>query len=87
MQTHRHESHLFEIFQFVEQTRGTDPVILVGDFNIKQYDLTYSLLTRCLRLRDVYTEIYSEKPSDIPRRKEDQVDFILISDELSPKVH
>ena len=50
------DSQLFEILQFVEQTRGADPVILVGDFNTKPRHLAYSLLTRCLGLTDVFSE-------------------------------
>ena len=74
----------------MEQTRGTDPVILVGDFNTKPRHLAYSLLTRCLRLHDVFEEdpvdtcdltsnIFTDRKRMTPKR----IDFILFSDEFS----
>ena len=84
------DSQLFEVLQFVEQTRGADPVILVGDFNTKPRHTAYSLLTQCLRLRDVFeedpvdtcdliTNIFTDRKRMTPKR----IDFILYSDEFA----
>ena len=84
------DSQLFEIFQFVEQTRANQPVILMGDFNTKPRHLAYNVLTKCLGLRDVYddnpvdtcdltTNVYTEK-----RMTPKRIDFILFSDEYCP---
>ena len=78
------ESQLFEILQFVEQTRGADPVVLVGDFNTTPHHLAYSLMTRCLRLHDIFTEKFCDSSYHKPRRaKEHTIDYIFISDEMS----
>ena len=86
LQTHYEHQicHLFEIHQFVESTRGAYPVILVGDFNTRPHNLAYSLITRCLRLRDIYTENFHKRASNNkPRRaKNDTIDFIFVSDEF-----
>lgn len=74
----------------MEQTRGADPVILVGDFNTKPRHLAYSLLTSCLKLHDVFTEdpvdtcdlvsnIFTDRKRMTPKR----IDFILYSDEFA----
>ena len=84
------DSQLFEVLQFVEQTRGADPVILVGDFNTKPRHTAYSLLTRCLRLRDVFeadpvdtcdltSNIFTDRKRMTPKR----IDFILYSEEFA----
>ena len=84
------DSQLFEVLQFVEQTRGADPVILVGDFNTKPRHTAYSLLTRCLRLHDVFekdpvdtcdltSNIFTDRKRMTPKR----IDFILYSDEFA----
>ena len=49
-------NQIFEILQFVECTRGSDVVILLGDFNTKPRHLAYSLLTKCMGMRDVFEE-------------------------------
>jgi endonuclease/exonuclease/phosphatase family metal-dependent hydrolase len=84
------DSQLFEVLQFVEQTRGVDPIILVGDFNTKPRHTAYSLLTRCLGLRDVFeadpvdtcdltSNIFTDRKRMTPKR----IDFILYSDEFA----
>ena len=84
------DSQMFEVYQFVDQTRGTLPVILLGDFNTKPSHLAYAVLTRCLRLEDVYQDdpvdtcdlksnIFTEK-----RMTPKRIDFVLYSNKLSP---
>ncbi len=79
------DSQMFEIYQFVEATRGSMPVILVGDFNTKPKHLAYSVLTKCLRLQDVF----QDNPVDTCDRKSNvftesrmtpkRIDFVLFS--------
>ncbi len=79
------DSQLLEVYQFVEATRGPLPVILVGDFNTKPTHLAYSILTKCLRLQDVFQDdpvdtcdlksnIFTESHMT-PKR----IDFVLFS--------
>ncbi len=79
------DTQMFEIYQFVEATRGSMPVILVGDFNTKPKHLAYSVLTKCLRLQDVF----QDNPVDTCDRKSNvftesrmtpkRIDFVLFS--------
>ena len=85
------EIQLFECLQFVECTRGSDVVILMGDFNTKPRHLAYSLLTKCMGLHDVFekdpvdtcdlvSNIYTKKWMT-PKR----IDYIFYSDEFAAK--
>ncbi|MCG8624255.1 MAG: hypothetical protein MJE68_19960 [Proteobacteria bacterium] len=68
----------------MEQTRGADPVILVGDFNTNPHHLAYSLITRCLRLRDIFIEKFCDDAFNKPRRvKKDTIDYSFISDDVA----
>ncbi len=71
------DSQLFEIYQFVDSTRGSLPVILVGDFNTKPTHLAYSVLTKCLRLIDVF----QDDPVDTCDRKSN----IFTESHMTPK--
>lgn len=73
----------------MECTRGSDVVILMGDFNTKPRHLAYSLLTKCLGLHDVFekdpvdtcdlvSNIYTKKWMT-PKR----IDYIFYSDEFA----
>ena len=83
------EIQLFECLQFVECMRGSDVVILMGDFNTKPRHLAYSLLTKCMGLHDVFekdpvdtcdlvSNIYTKKWMT-PKR----IDYMFYSDEFA----
>ena len=80
---------MFEVYQFVDQTRGTLPVILLGDFNTKPRHLAYAVLTECLRLEDVYQDDpvdTCDRVSNIftlKRMTPKRIDFVLYSDKSS----
>lgn len=84
------ESQMFECYQFVQRTRGNDPVILCGDFNTKPTHVPYDLFTKCLGLKDAFadlplntcdltTNIYTVKHMT-PKR----IDYIFYGDENCP---
>ena len=50
------DSQMFEIYKFVEQTRGADPVILTGDYNTKPNFSSYKFLMSSLGLEDAFCD-------------------------------
>ena len=84
---------MFECYQFVQCTRGPDPVILCGDFNTKPSHTPYHLFTKCLGLKDAFldlpldtcdltTNIYTVKTMT-PKR----IDYIFYADDNCPSHH
>ena len=77
---------MFEVFKFVKQTRGTDPVIMTGDYNTKPSHHAYQFLMSSLELEDVFQEgpvdtcdltsnVFTKKHMT-PKR----IDFVLYTD-------
>ena len=98
MNPRERDSQMFEIYKFVEQTRGRDPVIMTGDYNTKPSQHAYKFLVTALDLQDVYHDDPTDtcdlvsnmftKKGMTPKR----IDFVLYSDSrassvsLSPEV-
>lgn len=83
------DSQLFEVCQLISNTRGSDLVILCGDFNTSESHPAYGLITTYLGLQDVFagctactcdlkSNIYTKKAN--PKR----IDFIFYSSERCP---
>lgn len=80
---------MFEIYKFVDQTRGGDPVIMTGDYNTKPRHAAYDFLIHSLDLVDVYgddpvdtcdrTDNMYTKSHMTPKR----IDFVLCSDKAA----
>ena len=49
-----HTCQLFQAFQFIAETCGEDPVIFCGDFNMKDHETAYSLITDTLSFTDSF---------------------------------
>lgn len=47
---------MFEIYKFVEQTRGSDPVIMTGDYNTPPNHSGYNFLVTSLGLEDAFCD-------------------------------
>ena len=78
-----HGCQLFQAFQFIADTCGEDPAFFCGDFNMKDHELPYLVITDTLGFTDVFADdgrptchhphnIYR---SDTPRR----IDYIFFS--------
>lgn len=85
------DSQLFECVQFVERSRGNDMIIVTGDFNTKPSHAAYSMMIKCLNLKDVY-EDNPVDTCDLPtniftlrRMTPKRIDFIMYSDEYCPQ--
>ena len=77
---------MFEIYKFVELTRGDDPVIMTGDYNTKPRHTAYDFLLTTLELEDAFhdkpldtcdltSNIFTKKHMS-PKR----IDFVLYTD-------
>ena len=78
-----HACQLFQASQFIADTCGEDPVIFCGDFNMKDHELPYLVITDILGFTDIFADdgrptchhphnIYR---SNTPRR----IDYIFFS--------
>ena len=83
---------MFEMYKFVDQTRGRDPIIMTGDFNIESSHHTHKFLMSALDLQDVYQDnprntcdlvsnVFTKK-NRTPKR----IDYILYSDAKASSV-
>lgn len=80
---------MFEVYKFVDQTRGGDPVIMTGDYNTKPNNPAYDFLIKSLDLVDVY----GDDPVDTCDRTDNmytlkhmtpkRIDFVLYSDKAA----
>lgn len=86
------DSQMFEIYRFVDQSRGHDPVIMTGDYNTKPSHHAYDFLTSSLDLDDVYqhdptdtcdltSNIFTKKHMT-PKR----IDYVFYSDRTSRSI-
>ena len=88
------DSEMFEIFQFVDQTRGTDPVIMTGDYNTKPTHDAYKFLVTCLELEDVFQDDpvdTCDRASNIFTKKHmlmkpKRIDFVFYSNKTAASV-
>lgn len=88
------DSQMFEIYKFVDQTRGQDPVMMTGDYNTKPSHHAYEFLTTALELDDVYRDdptdtcdlmsnMFTKKKM---RMKPKRIDYVFYSDRRAPSI-